>query len=136
VLIFVGAGQNKLSFEIVKAIQLLGFNAEYIKIAGNGSNALDFHIAYYIGDIAAKDPTAYFHTVSKDSGFDPLIQHLKAKKIFAYRVSDIADIPALKTIVAQSPEERASLIIKRLAQPKQSKPRTVKTLQQLRQLNP
>jgi hypothetical protein len=25
-------------------------------------------------------PTAYFHTISKDAGYDPLIQHLRAKE--------------------------------------------------------
>jgi hypothetical protein len=45
VLVFVGANQNKLTFETAAAIQKLGPRAEYVKISGNGSNALDFHIA-------------------------------------------------------------------------------------------
>lgn len=28
--------------------------AEYIRISGNGSNALDFHIAFHIGELSAK----------------------------------------------------------------------------------
>src|SRR5690606_41861527 len=59
----------------------MGSRAEYVKIASNGSNALDFHIAFYIGQLATKEPESYFHIVSKDTGFDPLIQHLKGKKI-------------------------------------------------------
>ena len=43
--VFVGAGQTKLPFEIAASLQRLGPRAEYIKISGNGSNALDFHIA-------------------------------------------------------------------------------------------
>ena len=49
VLVFVGASQNKLTFDTAAAVQKLGARAEYIKIAGNGSNALDFHIAFHIG---------------------------------------------------------------------------------------
>ena len=80
VLLFVGANQAKLSFDIVSAMQRLGTRAEYIKIAGNGSNALDFHIAFYIGHLAAQDQTGYFHIISKDTGFDPLIQHLSRRR--------------------------------------------------------
>lgn len=58
VLIFVGANQAKIAFELASAIQRLGERARYIKISGNGSNALDFHIAYYIGRLAQEDPTA------------------------------------------------------------------------------
>src|SRR6476660_6471453 len=75
VLLFVGANQSKLPFETVAAMQKLGVRAEYVKITGNGSNALDFHIAYYIGVLSTSEPSPYFHIVSKDTGFDPLIQH-------------------------------------------------------------
>ena len=96
VIVFVGASQTKLSFETASALQRMGSKAEYIKIAGSGSNALDFHIAFYIGQLATQDPTAYFHIISKDTGFDPLIQHLKTKKIFAARSRDVSEIPLVK----------------------------------------
>jgi len=85
VLVFVGASQTKIPFEFAASMQALGDNASYVKISGNGSNALDFHVAYYIGRLAAGDPTAYFHIISRDTGFDPLITHLKAQKILAAR---------------------------------------------------
>jgi hypothetical protein len=128
VLVFVGASQTKLPFETAAALQKLGSRAEYVKISGNGSNALDFHIAYYIGAISATDPTAYFHIVSKDSGFDPLIQHLKTRKVFAGRVKDVGEIPLVKVSVTKTPEERVQIVLDKLAQPKITKPRTVKTL--------
>jgi hypothetical protein len=74
--VFVGATQNKLPFDLVTAMQRMGERAEYVKIAGVGPNALDFHIAYYIGRISSSEPDAFFHIISKDTGFDPLIQHL------------------------------------------------------------
>src|SRR6185503_11601280 len=77
VFVFVGAHQGKVPFELAASLQQLGDRAQYIKISGNGPNALDFHIAYYIGRLAATDPAAYFHIISKDEGFDLLIQHLK-----------------------------------------------------------
>jgi len=128
VLVFVGADQTRVPFDTAASLQQLGSRAEYIKIGGNGSNALDFHIAYYVGQLAAADPTAYFHIVSKDTGFDPLVAHLKSKKIFAGRVKDIADIPVVKAASKKTPAERVSIVLDKLRQPQVTKPRTVKTL--------
>ncbi len=128
VLIFVGASQTKIPFELASAAQRLGERASYIKIAGNGINALDFHIAYYIGRLSQQDPTAYFHIISKDTGFDTLIQHLKAQKIGVVRSKDIADIPLFKAANSKSLQEKAAFVICNLKQRGASKPRTVKTL--------
>jgi hypothetical protein len=127
-LVFVGASQNKIPFEMAASLQQLGARAEYVKISGNGSNALDFHIAYYIGKLAAADGSAFFHIVSKDTGFDPLVQHLKAQGLFAGRVKDITDIPLVKASVAKTPTDRNQVALTWLQQTKASKPRTVKTL--------
>lgn len=126
--VFVGASQAKVPFETAASLQRLGSRAEYVKISGNGSNALDFHIAYYIGRLAAADPTAYFHIISKDAGFDPLIQHLKTKKIFAGREKSIAEIPLVKASNSKSPAERLEVVVTKLRQLKAGRPRTVKTL--------
>jgi len=128
VIVFVGANQSKITFETAASLQRLGPNASYIRISGNGPNALDFHIAFYIGQIAASDPTAYFHIISKDAGFDPLIQHLKTKKILVCRSREIGDIPIVKAENCQSPSEKLSMIVANLKQRGASKPRTVKTL--------
>jgi len=128
VLVFVGATQTKIPFELATALQRMGPNGEYIKIAGNGKNALDFHIAFYIGQLAAADPSAYFHIISKDSGFDPLVQHLKSRKIFSARSPSIADIPLVKSNNKKSVPERAQLFVEKLQQPKATRPRTLKTL--------
>jgi hypothetical protein len=125
-MVFVGANQARLPYEIVAAIQRLGNKAEYVKISGNGSNSLDFHIAFYIGHIASTDPTAYFHIISKDTGFDPLIQHLKSKKIFAARAKDISEIPFIKMANSNSSQERAELVVAKFHNV--NKPRTLKTL--------
>lgn len=127
VIVFVGASQTKVNFSTAEALQRLGERAEYVKIAGNGSNALDFHIAFYIGQLATKDPGACFHVVSKDTGFDPLIQHLKDKKILATRTRDVAEIPALKASTKPAGDRLAAIVAK-LKQLGATKPRTVKTL--------
>ncbi len=128
VIVFVGANQAKVTFEVASVLQQMGERAEYIKISGNGSNALDFHIAYYIGLLASKEPEAYFHIVSKDTGFDPLINHLKGKKILACRSKDVTEIPIVKASNSKSPCEKIAVIIADLKRRGASKPRAVKTL--------
>ncbi len=129
VYVFVGANQAKVSFDLADSMQLLGNNAKYIKISGNGQNALDFHVAYYVGELAAKDPDAHFHIISKDKGFDPLIKHLKGRKIRIQREKDLAEIPLLRVSSSTSSDEKITAIVKNLGGRGQSRPRKVRTLE-------
>lgn len=147
--VFLGPKNTKLPVELVLAMQELGERAEYIVLETSGSNALDFHIAYYLGVLAATDPAGFFHIISKDTGFDPLIQHLKARKVFCARSPSIEEMPCFINKVATSPVEvneatcearsnptngRASVnelikvAVEDLIKRKASKPRTPKTL--------
>ena len=126
--IFLGANQSKIPLATARALHALGADAEYIQIEGNGSNALDFHIAYYIGKLAVEFPESFFHIVSKDTGFDPLIKHLKANKILCKRSTSITDIPLIKISNSKSGPERADAVIDNLVKRQASKPRTLKTL--------
>ena len=128
ILLFVGASQAKLSFEVVASIQQLGDRAEYVKISGNGPNALDFHIAFYIGQLVAADPNAHFQIISKDTGFDPLIQHLKLKKIHVTRSKNVPPNAPVKKVEATTPLDKLEVVISKLRKLEASKPRTVKTL--------
>ena len=126
--VFLGANQAKIPLEMARALQTCGQDAEYIQIDGNGKNALDFHIAYYIGRLAAETPDAYFHVISKDTGFDPLIKHLKAQKILCQRSKSIADIPLAKILKSDSIPEKVDAVIDNLVRRKAGKPGTLKKL--------
>jgi hypothetical protein len=128
VFVFVGASQAKVKFEVVASMQRLGDKATWIKISGNGPNALDFHIAYYIGRLAQAEPDAYFHIISKDAGFDPLIAHLKSRKVFANRSRDIGDMPIVKAANTKTPTEKMDVVVANLKQRGTSRPRTLRTL--------
>ena len=128
VIVFVGANQAKLPFDLASSLQALGSSAEYVKIGGNGSNALDFHIAFYIGQLAERDPDACFHIVSKDTGFDPLIKHLQERKIVSRRVKDLSNIPLPRSANATSSAEKIAAIVKSLSAHGHARPRKVKTL--------
>ncbi len=129
VFVFVGANQTKLPFDLADSMQLLGNDARYIKISGNGQNALDFHIAYYVGELAGKEPDAQFHIISKDKGFDPLIRHLQSRKIRVKRERDLAEIPLLRVPITTSSDEKIAAIVKNLGGRGQSRPRKVRTLE-------
>jgi len=91
--VFVGAKQSRVALGLASALQPMGNAVEYIQIEGSGRNALDLHIAYYIGRLSVEEPGAVFHIVSKDTDYDPLIDHLKAKKIHCHRWSAFGNIP-------------------------------------------
>lgn len=130
VLIFIGSNQAKLPRHVVVPMQALGEKAKYVEIAGSGPNALDFHIAYYIGELATREPDAHFHIISRDKGFDPLILYLRnRKKIRIRRETDLAEIPELRIPDTTSRDEQIDAIVKNLRQRGHSRPRKVKTLQ-------
>jgi hypothetical protein len=73
VLVFLGKTNAKIHPHISR---WLGNRAEYISMEGQGPNALDFHISYYMGNILAHNSDAVVTIISGDKGFDPLVRHL------------------------------------------------------------
>lgn len=128
VVVFVGPHQTKIAFDTADALQRMGANAEYVRLSGSGPNALDFHIAYYLGSLAAKEPTAFFHIISRDTGFDPLVKHLKEKKLRVYRVQTIGEIPLPKPIDPKPLSDKVTSIVADLRKRGAARPRTVATL--------
>jgi hypothetical protein len=129
VVVFVGANLKRLDFPIVNAVQSLGANGSYVQISSHGPSALDFHIAYYIGKLSAANPDAYFHIISKDKGFDPLIKHLKDQKIFCSRWASVLEIPLVKAMVKLPPGQRAEDFYKKRIASTKTRPATVLSLQ-------
>jgi hypothetical protein len=132
VVVFVGANLKRLDFPIVNAVQSLGGNGEYVQISSHGPNALDFHIAYYIGKLAAAHPEAHFHIISKDKGFDPLIKHLKDQKIFCFRWPSVLEIPVKSTMKSTGSllsTQRATEFYEKRIAPAKARPATVVSLQ-------
>src|ERR1700740_1148194 len=72
---FFGASQRTVPTEFLKAALKLGERFVPIDIEGQGKNALDFHIAFYLGEYLARAPHTACVIFSKDKGFDPLIRH-------------------------------------------------------------
>ena len=94
VMVFVGQAQPSIPVGLATALQELGHAGSYVHIEGRGPNALDMHIAYYIGALAASEPGASFHIISRDRDYDPLIRHLQTRKIECTRWKSVAEINA------------------------------------------
>lgn len=45
--------------------------------SGKGKNALDFHLSFYLGYVAAKHPAATLLVVANDKGYDSMLAHAK-----------------------------------------------------------
>ena len=91
IFLFIGENQKRLSTSTVRTIQPLGKNVEWIQVSGSGKNALDFHIAYYLAINKDQVETEHY-IVSKDAGFDPLIDYANKFGQRVKRVVSFADI--------------------------------------------
>ena len=127
VLIFLGTLQTKIPVDL--AIQINGLEAaSFVKVSGRGKNALDFHIAYYVGRLSERNPDAYFHIVSQDKGFDPLIEHLRGHERKCYRVDDVSELPPLRALMSPDDRKRIDVILADLTSRGTARPRKMKTL--------
>jgi len=82
---FFGASQKTVPTAFLKSALKLGDRFEQIDIAGHGKNALDFHIAFYLGECLTLSRGTRCVVLSKDKGFDPLIKHLVRRTARVFR---------------------------------------------------
>lgn len=128
VIVFLGANQTKLPIDLATTMQSLGEDGKYVQIAGSGKNALDFHIAYALGELTSQNAGASYHIISKDTGFDPLIKSLNEKGIVVQRSKEIADIPLLRVPSTASSAQKVDRIVRVLKARNTGRPRKVRTL--------
>lgn len=100
--LFLGPQNKKLDVSLVECLLENSQSIQMIRSPKSGKNALDFILAYHLGQAALAEPTAKFHIISKDTGFDALIDLLKSKNIKAKRHNDWS------ALGAQSPKTPAA----------------------------
>ena len=126
VTIFVGASQKNVPIELVTNAQKFGIQVEWQKIEGNGSNALDFHIAMELGRILEKSNKPECIVLSKDKGFDPLLKFLNKAGLTCTRLNSLLELGS-KPIVSNEPNyQRVFDVLSKTE--KRSLPRRRKTL--------
>ncbi len=92
VIIFVGSSQKAIPIDLVTSAQKFGSRIDWERVDGNGSNALDFHIACRLGRILEKSPQVYCTVLSKDKGFDPLLRHLNRVGLKCKRINSLIEL--------------------------------------------
>jgi hypothetical protein len=95
-MLFLGPNNSKLKKAL--SVQPVNERLARVEITRSGKNALDFHIAYYLGKLASEDPRGCFYIISKDKGFDLLIRHLQCLHISISRLKSIEAMPCLQPL--------------------------------------
>jgi hypothetical protein len=128
--LLMGPRQSRLDVELVEKLVEHAATVQLVRLNSAGNNALDFALAYYLGKAANADPTAYFHIVSKDAGFDSLIEHLGSRRIRVRRHEDYASLTFSKPVEATTaaPEDLLTRVLTHLREHPKNRPKSKKTL--------
>jgi hypothetical protein len=139
--VFTGSAQSKIPIDLVTSAQALGHRLNWIRIEGSGPNALDFHIAYYLGTSISKNPGNEYYILSKDKGFDPLIKHIAKEKVICKRIVSVSEIKSTVPLAdkkqtrpvspGREPDSDYAKVVKNLKKIEKSRlPRSKRTLRQ------
>ena len=99
---FVGSSQKRVSTDLPDFIARFPTQSRFIRMDKPGKNSLDFHICYYLGVAAHERPEWLYVLMSKDTGYDPLLAHVRTEGMHAQRVVTIPQLHALLGIGGQS----------------------------------
>jgi hypothetical protein len=106
--VVLGAKQKSIVAKVAAKLAPLGDRASVYRITTLAPNAVDFCIAYYLGEELAQRPDTRCVVLSKDKkGFDPLVAHLtkerhrQVRRVDSQEEAFAAPVPPTKkTVVA------------------------------------
>jgi hypothetical protein len=128
--LLLGARQTKLDVALVEKLMEHATSVQLVRLTSSGKNALDFALAYYVGRAVMADPSGCFHIVSKDTGFEPLVEHLRSRHIDAHRHNDFTSLtfsgPAKPP--SATPEDLLTRVLGHLRKNANNRPKRKKTL--------
>lgn len=138
--LLVGAQQTNLPVDLVAKMMASAASVQLIRLTKQGKNALDFALAYYLGQAVLADPRGRFHIISGDGGYDSLIEHLRARHIDVQRHNDYATLEflsaskALPEIGVGTPKPKAAVKKTTPTKPKSPAPKAKPVLLSFAQL--
>lgn len=106
---------STLDGEELAYLRRLGPEATAITLAAPGPNALDFHVAFYVGRVTAGDPAASISIISNDKGFDPLVHHLRQTGVPAIRSPSLEALPVVLLVQTLNARQRAEWVLPHIA---------------------
>lgn len=128
--LLLGAKHSKLDVSLVERLMEHASSVQLLRLSSSGKNALDFALAFYLGKAATADPTGYFHIISKDKGFDPLVEHLRSRHLNVRRHDDFSPLTfsaPVKTSTVQT-DDLFGRVLEHLRKNKTNRPKRKKTL--------
>jgi NTP pyrophosphatase (non-canonical NTP hydrolase) len=78
-----------------------GASVTAVPISKTGKNALDFHLSFYMGYIASRNPTSTMVVVANDKGYEPMLKHANEMGFVVRRQSHGKVKPAAKKSAAK-----------------------------------
>jgi NTP pyrophosphatase (non-canonical NTP hydrolase) len=100
--------------EVEQRFASFGTGATAVPISQTGKNALDFHLSFYMGYIASRNPESPMVVVANDRGYEPMLEHAKAMGFMVRRQSHGAvkapakKAAAKKVVAKKAPAKKAA----------------------------
>lgn len=112
--------------EVEKRFASFGTGATAVPISRTGKNALDFHLSFYMGYIASRNPNSAMVVVANDKGYEPMLEHAKAMGFVVRRqphgeVKPPAKKAAAKKVAAKAVPAKKAAAKKAVAKPAAAK---------------
>lgn len=92
------------------ALKALGERVTLVPVVRSGNNALDFHLVFYLGHLAARHPAQEFVVLSRDTDYDIAIEHAR---MMMFSVRRIDSLQAQSAAPAEPLEARAKAPVKK-----------------------
>jgi NTP pyrophosphatase (non-canonical NTP hydrolase) len=93
--------------QVKRRFASFGTSATAVPISKTGKNALDFHLSFYMGYIASRNPASKMVVVANDKGYEPMLEHAKAMGFLvqrqAHEVMKATAKTAAKKVAATKP---------------------------------
>ena len=118
--------------DVEKRFASFGTGATAVPISKTGKNALDFHLSFYMGYIASRNPDSKMVVVANDKGYEPMLEHAKAMGFVVRRqphgeVKARAKKTAAKKVAAKKAPARRVAAKKAAAKKPAAKPGVTKS---------
>ncbi len=117
---------------LAKQAQAFATSHEWVTLvprSGQGPNALDFHLAFYMGYVAARHPDAELVVVANDRGYDPMLAHARMLKFRARRVGYKAPVVKKAAVVKPAAPVAVPMAAKKAVARKAVAPKPAKAKQ-------
>ncbi len=100
-----------------------GANVTAVPISKTGKNALDFHLAFYMGYIASRNQASAMVVVANDKGYEPMLEHARSMGFAARQVGHgptktappvtatpaVKVVPPVKTVAVATPTAKKAV---------------------------